>query len=259
MRRVWISLAALALSASLGFGQSITLTGVGDGDGEAALVPGTSACSTTSSATQTFTANTKGGGNNRVVMFSISWADTTAAGTAEINTATYNGAALSRAVRAVGDNQNSNAEIWYAATQFQNGDLVLNFSTAVDRVTIQAYRLVRFPRQIPSAVEVGTTSVTIANAAQGAVIAVGTRSVAVDTDLSNLNENYSFSCGSGHWGVHSSLFPTIAGNLTSNISPTSNTPLIAAASWQPGADCTNSLVFTDSCNSQYIALLPGGG
>lgn len=253
MRRV-SALAAFLLLATAANAQ-LAMTGFGPAGDAAELEPGGNACSTTSSSTQTFTSvATKGGGNNRIAIFSISWADTGAAGTAELASATYSGDPLTRAVRALPDDQNSNAEIWYVATNSQNGNLVLNFSTAVDRVTIQAYRLVRFPRQIPAQVQSGTTSITISNAANGAVLAVGTRSVAVDTDLSNLTENYSFSCGSGHWGVHSSAFPTSSGNLTSNISPTSSTPLIAAASWQPGADCSNSLVFSDGCNSQYMVL-----
>lgn len=235
MRKFWIVLAGLFLSVSAGFGQQLTM-GIGANDDSVIeFEAGGQACLAASGTTQTFNnVNIKGNGNNKVAIVSISWVDTTAAGTAELSSVSIAGSAATRAVRTSGDNQNSNSEIWYAATNSNSGSVVLTFSTVVDRVTMQAYRLVRFPQNTPLLIASGTTTASINAPAGGVVVGIGTRSNASDTTLSNLTENYSFSCGSGHWGVHSSAYPTASSVLSTTIDPTTNSPLIAMAVWSPG-------------------------
>ncbi len=109
------------------------------------------ACLASSGATQTFTAKNFGGGKaGRILAVSINWSDSTLAGTAELTGVTIDANVMSRATRAVGDNQNSNSEIWYAqVTSGTVGDVVVTASSAVDGMTIAIYRLVNYSSKAP--------------------------------------------------------------------------------------------------------------
>lgn len=208
-------------------------------------------CTAISGTTITFTAKKLGGGGNgKINAVSISWADTTAAGTASITGVTIAGNTATKAVAAVAGATNSNAEIWYA--QFNgggNGDIVVTTATAVNRMTIAVYRLTNFPNAAPNSTATGTTTATAQTFPNDGLIGVGTRSDASSTTLSNLNQDFSTSCGSGQWGVHGSSFPNIASNLSTTINPTTNTPLIALADWRPSSNENNSLTVEDNFQS----------
>lgn len=192
------------------------------------------ACLSVSGTVQTFTAKKLGGGKaGRILAVSINWSDSTLAGTAEITGVTVDGNAMTRAVRAAGDNQNSNSEIWYAqVSSGTTGDVVATFSTAVDGVTIAIYRLVNYTTVTPLATATGTTTATANGLLSGyATLGTASRRTNVSTSLSNMTNDYSTACGSNLWGVHASNFATAPGNLSTTVSPTSSTPLVAMASW----------------------------
>ncbi len=196
--------------------------------------PVSNACTTSSGTTITFTAQGIGGARpNRVTVVTINWDDSTAAGTSELTAMTVGGIAMTRAVRAVGDNQNSNSEIWYVANPTgTTANIVATFSTAVDGITIEVYSLIGYSAIGPTAVTTGTTSVSQAYNNKQVALAAGSRRVNVSTSLSNMTNDFSSACGANLWGVHASQpLHGNGGTLSSSISPTSNTPLIALAVW----------------------------
>lgn len=196
--------------------------------------PVSNACINSSGTTITFTAQGVGGADpRRMTVVSINWSDSTAAATAELNSITVGGLAMQRAVRASGDNQNSNSEIWWVSNPTgTSANIVATFSTAVDGVTIEVYRLIGYSLSGPTAITTGTTSVSQAYNNKQLAIAAASRTVNVSTSLSNMTNDFSSACGTGLWGVHASAaLHGNGGTLTSAISPTSNNPKIALVVW----------------------------
>lgn len=215
--------------------------------------PISNACINSSGTTITFTAQGVGGANpTRVSVVSINWSDSTAAGTAELTAMTIGGITMTRAVRASGDNQNSNSEIWYAANPTgTSANVVATFSTAVDGITIEVYRLVGYLSV--TAATTGTTSVSQAYTNKQLAIAAGSRTTNVSTSLSNMVNDYSSACGANLWGVHASQKLSGNGTLTSAISPTSSNPKIALAVWSTTfcAEYTAFLARTTGMNATH--------
>jgi hypothetical protein len=215
---------------------------------EPSSTPVSNACSNVSGTVVTFTAQGTGGANpNRISVVTINWSDSTLAGTSELNTVTIGGISMTRSVRASGDNQNSNSEIWYVANPTgTTANIVATFSTAIDGITIEVYNLIGYVTD-PGGNTTGTTSATIQYNNKQLAIVAGSRTTNVSTSLSNLNTDFSSACGSFLWGVHSSQ--TLRGNnqsITTTISPTSNNPKIALAVWTTGnvvAGCTEGAAF----------------
>ncbi len=206
--------------------------------------PVSNACISSSGTTITFTAQGIGGARpNRVSLVSINWSDSTAAGTAELTAMTIGGISMTRAVRASGDNQNSNSELWYVLNPTgTTANIVATFSTVVDGITIEVYSLIGYSTAGPVAITTGTTSVSQAYTNKQVAIAAASRTVNVSTSLSNMVNDFSSACGSNLWGVHASQKLHGNGTLTSTISPTSNNPKIAMAVWAVNAlgSCTAS-------------------
>lgn len=238
------------LAALLAFGQPaaaqspLLLRGAGIDDGDTAT-PVSQACSTISGTVTTFTAQGVGGAApSRVSVVSINWSDSTSAGTAELNTVTIGGISMSRAVRASGDDQSSNSEIWWAANPTgTTANIVVTSSTAIDGITIGVYRLVGY--NAVTAFTTGTTSVSQAYTTRQVALAAASRTVNVSTSLSNMTNDYSAACGATLWGVHASQGLNGNGTLSSSISPTTINPKIALAVWsvQTGGlfACTGTL------------------
>lgn len=209
----------------------MTGAGVGSPD-DLSTTPISTACTASSGTTITFTAQGVGPANaNRTSVVSINWSDSTAAGTAELTAVTIGGISMVRGVRASGDNQNSNAEIWYIANPTgTSANIVATFSTAVDGVTIGVYSLIGYLTS-PTASTAGTTSVSQAHTNKQVALAAASRTTNVSTSLSNMTNDYSAACGATLWGVHASQRLNGNGTLSSTISPTSSNPKIALAVW----------------------------
>lgn len=236
LRKFFVGLLALSLVCAPVSAQ-VAQTGGGLPTPAGDLTNTDNACLAVSGTVQTFTAKKLGGGQSgRILVVSINWSDSTLAGTAEISGVTVDGNAMTRAVRAAGDNQNSNSEIWYAqVSNGATGDVVVTSSTAIDGMTIGIYRLVNYTLTVPFTTATGTTTATVNSLLTGfATLASASRRVDISTSLSNITNNYSTDCGSFLWGVHASNFASASGNITTTISPTTDTPLIAVATWQPG-------------------------
>lgn len=231
-KKLLAGLLALSLACSPVAAQ-VPITGAGNASAAAESgTPVSNACINSSGTTITFTAQGVGGANpRRISVVSINWSDSTAAGTAELTAVTIGGINMARQVRASGDNQNSNSEIWYVANPTgTTANIVATFSTAVDGVTIEVYSLIGYLSVI--ATTTGTTSVSQTYNNKQLAIAVASRTVNVSTSLSNMTNDYSSACGASLWGVHASQRLTGNGTLSSAISPTSNNPKIALAVWQ---------------------------
>src|SRR6266404_1317375 len=216
---------------------------------DSVVTPVSNACSTASGTTITFTAQGTGTTNpNRISVVSINWDDSTNAGTASITTVTIGGISMIKAVSALGGPQNSNSEIWYVSNPSgTTANIVITAATAINGITIDVYSLVGFVTA-PVASSVGTTSVSQGYNNKQVALAAGSRQINVSTSLSNMANDFSSACGANLWGVHASQ--RLSGSnqtLTSTISPTSNTPLIALAVWTPGSppvgSCTQSSNF----------------
>jgi hypothetical protein len=219
-------------------------------------------CSIVSGTTVTFTA--KGIGNaaaNRVTVVSINWGDSTSAGTAELTGVTIGGVAANRAVRASGDNQNSNSEIWFLQTPTgTSANIAITSSTTIDAATIDVYRLVGYNSLVPVASTTGTTSASQAYTNKQVALAAGSRTVNVSTSLSNMTNDFSSACGSSLWGVHASQKLNGTSTLTTSINPTSNNPKIALAVWgvnPPPPSCTSLL--SDQYWLNTVLLMPFQG
>jgi len=226
--------------------------------------PVSNACINSSGTTITFTAQGVGGANpRRITVVTINWSDSTAAGTAELNSVTVGALSTVRAVRASGDNQNSNSEIWWVANPTgTTANIVATFSTAVDGVTIEVYNLVGYQSVV--ATTTGTTSVSQAYTNKQLAIAAASRTVNVSTALSNMTNDFSSACGAGLWGVHASQKLNGNGTLSSTISPSTTNPKIAMAVWQvPVATvCTANMTGTILANwdaSVTASLTLGAG
>lgn len=229
--------------------------------------PISNACTASSGTTITFTAQNVGGANpNRISVVSINWSDSTAAGTAELTGVTLGGNAMVRAVRASGDDQNSNSEIWYVANPTgTTANIVLSASTAIDGITIEVYSLIGYNSFVPVTTTVGTTSVSQAYTNKQLAIGAGSRTTNVSTSLSNMVNDFSSACGANLWGVHASQRLSGNGTLTSAISPTGNNPKIALAVWAQAAPaCSQATAFiarTSGLNTlhqnAYTALICG--
>jgi hypothetical protein len=218
------------------------------GDGDVDGIPISNACTNASGTTITFTAQGVGNAQpNRVSVVTLNWDDSTAAGTAQLTAATIGGISMTRAVRAATGGQSSNSEIWYASNPTgTSANIVLTFSTTVNAVTIEVYSLLGY--NTVSASTTGTTSVTQAFNNKQLALAAGSRRVNVSTSLSNMTNDFSSACGANLWGVHASQkLNGNNGSLTSAISPTSNTPLIALAKWAVGSGA-------NSCNASATFL-----
>lgn len=240
LRKFFVGLLTLSLACAPVSAQ-VAQTGGGLAVSGVNLTETDNACLAVSGTTQQFTAKKFGGGApSRIIIVSINWSDSTLAGTAEITGVTIDGNAATRAVRAAGDNQNSNAEIWYASIPSGTvGNIDVVSSTAVDGMTIGVYRLVNFFFPTPVSSAIGTTTATASNLAAGyATLATASRRTNVSTSLSNITNNYSTACGATLWGVHASNLATGSGSIATTISPTTSTPLIAMAVWAPGATTT---------------------
>ncbi len=223
------------------------------------LIPVSTACSTASGTTTTFTAQGVGPASPlRTSVVSINWGDSTNAGTAEITGIALGALPMARGVRASGDNQNSNSEVWYVANPTgTSANIVVTSSTAIDGITIGVYSLLGY-QTAPVASTTGTTSVSLAYANKQVALEAGSRTVNVSTSLSNLTNDFSSACGANLWGVHAS--GRLNGNnqtLTSAISPTSNNPKIALATWSvPSGACDQTgLIFSLDCNMILIPAL----
>ncbi len=211
--------------------------------------PVSNACSTSSGTSITFTAQATGTVNpNRISVVSINWDDSTNAGTASITAVSIGGISMIKAVSALSGAQNSNSEIWYVSNPSgTTANVVITAATAINGITIGVYSLIGFVTD-PVANSVGTTSVSRPYNNKQLALAAGSRQINVSTSLSNMVNDFSSACGANLWGVHASQ--KLSGNgqtLTSAISPTSNTPLIALAVWTPGSppvgSCTQSSNF----------------
>jgi len=245
MKRFLASLFALVIATQAALATTLPLTGAGAGGPTA--TPVSNACISSGGTTITFTAQGTGGANsNRITVVSINWDDSTVANTAELTAMTVGGISMARAVRAQGDDQSSNSEIWWAQNPTgTTANIVATFSTAVDGITIEVYSLIGY-YGVPLATTVGTTTVSQGYNNKQVALAAGSRRVNVSTSLSNMTNDFSSACGSNLWGVHASQ--KLNGNnqtLTSTISPTSNTPLIALAVWNtvPLGTCTEASNF----------------
>lgn len=240
----------------------VPMTGAGLGSpDDTSGDPVSNACTASSGTTITFTAQGVGAADpRRISVVSINWSDSTAAGTAELNGVTVGGLVMARAVRASGNNQNSNSEIWYVANPTGiSANVVATFSTAVDGITIEVYRLIGY--QSINAITTGTTSVSQAYTNKQIAIAAGSRTVNVSTSLSNMTNDFSSACGSGLWGVHASQRLSGNGTLSSSISPTSNNPKIALAVWKTTADSPplDGLTFTGAWSASRKLYTAYGG
>lgn len=194
--------------------------------------PVSNACITSSGTTITFTAQGTGGPNpNRISVVSINWSDSTAAGTAQLNSMTIGGISMTRAVRTTSGVSNSNSEIWYVANPTGSAsNVVAVFATAVNGVTIEVYSLIGY--RLVAGTNTGTTTVSQGYSNKQLGIAAGSRTVNVSTSLSNMTNDFSSACGSSLWGVHASQkLNGNNGTLTTAINPTSNNPKIALAIW----------------------------
>ncbi len=255
MKRFLASLLVFILAITPVAATTLPLTGAGVGGPTA--TPVSNACINSSGTTITFTAQGVGGANaSRVTVVTIAWDDSTLAGTSELTAMTVGGISMTRAVRAVGDNQNSNSEIWFAANPTgTTANIVATFSTAVDGITIEVYSLIGYDSV--SATTTGTTSVTQAYDNKQLALAVGSRRTNVSTSLSNMRNDFSSACGANLWGVHASqALHGNGGSLTSTISPTGNTPLIALAKWSVSTGCAQSATFlarTSGLDTTHIA------
>src|SRR6266403_6211137 len=215
---------------------------------EPSATPVSNACSTSSGTSITFTAQGVGGANpNRISAVSINWDDSTNAGTASITAVTLGGASMIKEVSALSGAQNSNSEIWYISNPSgTSANIVITAATAINGVTIEVYSLVGFITT-PISSSVGTTSVSQGYNNKQVALAAGSRQINVSTSLSNMVNDFSSACGPSLWGVHASQrLNGTNQTLTSTISPTSNTPLIALAVWSSGTGgppCTESTTF----------------
>jgi len=223
------------------------------------LIPIGNACSIVSGTTTTFTAQGIGNANpNRTSVVSINWGDSTLAGTAEITNVTLGGVSMLRGVRAAGDDQNSNSEIWYLANPTgTSANIVVTTSTAIDGITIGVYSLIGYATA-PISTTVGTTSASLAYSNKQVALEAGSRTINVSTSLSNLTNDFSSACGPNLWGVHAS--GRLNGNgqtLTSTISPTSDNPKIALAIWTAVATACDQtgLIFSVDCNMVLVPAL----
>lgn len=228
------------------------------GGGGASGTPVSNACINSSGTTITFTAQGVGSASpNRISVVSINWSDSTAAGTAELTGVTLGGNTMVRGVRASGDNQNSNSEIWFVANPTgTTANIVATFSTAVDGITIEVYRLVGYNSFVPVNTTTGTTSVSQAYTNRQLAIAAGSRTTNVSTSLSNMTNDYSVACGANLWGVHASQKLSGSGTLSSSISPTGNNPKIALGVWAQDGVCVEASSFlarTSGLTSVYTA------
>lgn len=227
--------------------------------GNLSLTPISNACSTASGTVTTFTAQGVGPANPlRTSVVSLNWGDSTLAGTAEITGVTLGGVAMTRGVRASGDNQNSNSEIWYLANPTgTSANIVVTTSTAIDAITIGTYSLIGF-LTIPVASNVGTVSVSLGYNNKQVALEAGSRTINVSTSLSNLTNDFSTACGPNLWGVHAS--GRLNGNnqtLTSAINPTTNNPKIALAIWSVASSACDQtgLIFSIDCNMVLVPAL----
>ncbi len=250
----------------------VPMTGAGLGSPDAtAVIPVSTACLNVSGTTTTFSAQGTGGANpNRVSVVEVNWDDSTNAGTAQITAGTIGGISMTRAVRAVSGVSNSNSEIWWVANPTgTTANIVFTSSTAIDGMTIAVYSLIGFSGG-PVAVVPGTTSISQAYTNKEVVLAAASRQVNVSTSLSNMTNDFSAACGTHLWGVHASQRLNGTGTLTSTISPTSSTPLIAAAKWSTstavivlpaGTSWTVPSNWTakSSANNTIVAWGGGGG
>jgi len=227
---------------------------------EPSATPVSNACSTSSGTSITFTAQGVGGANpNRISAVSINWDDSTNAGTASITAVTLGGAPMIKAMLALSGAQNSNSEIWYVSNPSgTTANIVITAATAINGVTIEVYSLVGFITG-PIATTTGTTSASQGYNNKQLALAAGSRQVNVSTSLSNMTNDFSSACGANLWGVHASQL--LRGNsqtLTTTISPTSNTPLIALAVWSttpsPFATFDGVAVNTALSNANLTAL-----
>ncbi len=223
------------------------------------LTPVSNACSTASGTTTTFTAQGVGPANpNRTTIVTINWGDSTLAGTTEITGVTVGGTPMLLAVRASGNDQNSNSEIWYIPNPTgTSANIVVTTSSAIDGITIGTYSLLGY-LSTPLTTTVGTINVSKTYDNKQVALAAGSRTINVSTSLSSLTNNFSSACGPNLWGVHASDRLNGTGQtLTSNISPTSNNPKIALAIWSvppPSCDQTG-LIFSIDCNMVLIPSL----
>src|SRR6266403_232446 len=215
---------------------------------EASVTPVSNACTTSSGTTITFTAQGTGGANpNRISVVSINWDDSTNAGTASITAVTIGGLSMIKAASALNGAENSNSEIWYVSNPSgTSADIVITAATAINGVTIEVYSLIGFVTN-PVSSSIGTTSVSQGYNNKQVALAAGSRQINVSTSLSNMTNDFSSACGPSLWGVHASQrLNGTNQTLTSTISPTSNTPLIALAVWSSGTGgppCTESTTF----------------
>lgn len=238
---------ALTLVWSASASAELLTTHAGSGAGGPRGTPVSNACITSSGTTITFTAQGVGtAGANRITVVTINWDDSTVANTAELTAVTVGGISMARAVRAAGDNQSSNSEIWYAINPTgTSANIVLTFSTAVDAVTLEVYRLIGYNNVLSTTT--GTTSVSQAYDNKQLAIAAASRRVNVSTSLSNMVNDFSSACGANLWGVHASQpLHGNGGTLNSSISPTGNTPLIALVKWSvsnSALTCNESISF----------------
>jgi len=228
---------------------------------EPSAIPISNACTTSSGTTITFTTQGVGGANpNRITVVTINWDDSTNAGTAQLTAMSVGGISMTRAVSALSGVQNSNSEIWYAANPSgTTANIVATFATAVNGVTIDVYSLVGYVTD-PVASNTGTTSVSQGYNNKQLALAAASRQVNVSTSLSNMTNDFSSACGANLWGVHASQ--RLSGNsqtLTSTISPTSNTPLIALAIWStsPAPSCAEATAFLARTSGLTVAYTNG--
>ncbi len=225
--------------------------------------PVSNACINSFGTTITFTAQGVGGADpRRVTVVSINWDDSTAAGTAELNSVTVGGVTMQRAVRAAGDNQNSNSEVWWVANPTgTSANIVATFSTAVDGVTIEVYRLIGYSLSGPTAASTGTTTISQAYNNKQLAIAAASRRVNVSTSLSNMTNDFSSACGANLWGVHASqALHGNNGTLTTTINPTSSTPLIAMVVWAttfPTPPVSGLIGWWDASQFSSLAITTG--
>ncbi len=249
-KKLLAALFALTFSCCGALAQ-IPVTGAGSSGagGGPTAPPVDQACVTGAGTTITFTSKNFGAANpTRVTAVSVNWADTTAAGTAELTNVTIGGVAAVRAVRAVGDNQNSNSEIWYLLNPTgTTGNVVVTSSTNIDAVTITIYALNGYGS--PTVTSTGTTTASNAYTNKTVTLAAASRRVNVSTSLSNMTNDFSSTCGTGLWGVHASQPNNGSGTLSTTISPTSNTPLIAMATW---TSCPNNTVCDPYFNNVIV-------
>lgn len=220
---------------------NLLLLGCGHGGGNTPPGPSGAFVSSnsdgSSNTTHTFVAQNLGAAAaDRLSVVSIGWADTTLAGTSELSAVTINGVSATRAIRAQGDNQFLNAEIWYAATPTgSTGDVVVtNTGAAKTRVTIAVYKLTGLAGSTPVDTGIGTTTANVDVIPADIVVAVGVRANTTAHTLSNLTTDFgsTTSSVSTYYGVHSSKVSAATETLTTTISQTGNGPQIAMAAWR---------------------------